>query len=354
MKNLKNALVNLSLLLGSVILTLLAMEGVFRLLDVRGTHAPRIYSWDHALVPKEERLPGVQIQFKPHVEMEMRYDSNPRGAFNEHNTLVFHTNNFGFRGPDFTEAKPPGTRRVILLGDSFTFAEGVNWEDSFPNRLAALLSPPDSTPTEVLPVATSAWNTLDEIHYLEHQGLKFQPDLVLVIFVANDAEYAGGMDLWENYWRRHESPLLRFSYLASSVYNVVQRRIDGRRYIDALVNYGLGFKPEWERCRDALLKGRDLAQGAGANYAVVIFPFMYDLSETHPFLAVYRMIEEHCEANNIPVWSLLPDFMGWDYSDLWVHPTDQHPNEIGHRIAAESLERFLREEQLLGPRRKSP
>ena len=32
---------------------------------------------------------------------------------------------------------------------------------------------------------------------------------------------------------------------------------------------------------------------------------------------------------------------------LWVHPTDHHPNEVGHRIAAEEIYRFLKQEGLL-------
>jgi hypothetical protein len=33
--------------------------------------------------------------------------------------------------------------------------------------------------------------------------------------------------------------------------------------------------------------------------------------------------------------------------ELTVHPTDAHPNEIAHRLAAEEIERFLETERLL-------
>jgi hypothetical protein len=32
---------------------------------------------------------------------------------------------------------------------------------------------------------------------------------------------------------------------------------------------------------------------------------------------------------------------------LWVHGTDQHPNDVGHRLMAEGIFWFLREQQLL-------
>jgi hypothetical protein len=32
---------------------------------------------------------------------------------------------------------------------------------------------------------------------------------------------------------------------------------------------------------------------------------------------------------------------------LWIHPTDHHPNGVAHRIAAEEIYRFLKQEHLL-------
>jgi hypothetical protein len=28
--------------------------------------------------------------------------------------------------------------------------------------------------------------------------------------------------------------------------------------------------------------------------------------------------------------------------DLWVHPSDHHPNEVAHRLAGEAIESFIR------------
>ena len=40
---------------------------------------------------------------------------------------------------------------------------------------------------------------------------------------------------------------------------------------------------------------------------------------------------------------LLPAFAGHDGPELWVHPTNQHPNEAGHAIAGRALFEFLDE-----------
>jgi hypothetical protein len=46
------------------------------------------------------------------------------------------------------------------------------------------------------------------------------------------------------------------------------------------------------------------------------------------------------------VLDLLPSFGEHEGPELWVHPSNQHPNEIGHQIAGEALWRFLVDEGL--------
>jgi len=47
------------------------------------------------------------------------------------------------------------------------------------------------------------------------------------------------------------------------------------------------------------------------------------------------------EANGIPSLSLLSAFEAENEVDLWISPTDQHPNEKGHAIAAEAIADLL-------------
>lgn len=92
----------------------------------------------------------------------------------------------------------------MLLGDSFTFGEGVRLEDTFAVRLEEKLQ--RSRPgAEVLNLGISSWNTQDELIYLNRAGLDFDPDLVLAVFVLNDAAYSGGLDIWEDFRARYEA-----------------------------------------------------------------------------------------------------------------------------------------------------
>jgi hypothetical protein len=59
------------------------------------------------------------------------------------------------------------------------------------------------------------------------------------------------------------------------------------------------------------------------------------------------MVAQFCVWNGIRTLDLFDAFEGRPYAELWVHPSDQHPNEDGHRISAVALADFVREEQLL-------
>ena len=334
-------------MLGALLLVGFLFEGVFRLLDLRGFHENRTRNWDHALVPKHQGIADLSLQFKPNSRFYLRYDSNPRGYFDAASGLSYRINEHGFRGADFAAQKPEGTFRVMLLGDSFTFGEGVRLEDTFAVQLEGKLR--EARPeVEVLNLGVSSWNTQDEYIYLNRVGYKFDPDLVVVVFVLNDAAYAGGLDLWENFRERYEAfGLLKRSYLASYVYAVVAREIYGRRYVESLVGSALDEPTLWKIALGMLSRMDGISQKLGARFAVVIFPFMYQLDDRYPFTPLHDLVRQHCEAEGIPVLDLLDVFRGQDYLDLWVHPSDQHPNEIGHAIAAGAMADFVRAEHLL-------
>jgi hypothetical protein len=335
----------------STVLALGAAELLFRALDWRGYHEPRTREWQHALVPKSERLPGVGVQFAPSSHFEIAYDSNPRGYFDSEGPpygLTYRINAHGFRGPETALTKPAGVWRVALIGDSFAFGEGVRFPDTMGERLESQLSAAADGAVEVLNLAVSGANSGAELSYLRHRGLAFEPDLVLWVYVLNDAG-AGGLNLWEDFTQQYEARWLKGSYLVSHLYARIGRQILGRRYIEQLVDRSKGQRKKWQRSLDALSEAREVATAAGADFAVAIFPFMHRLDASHPFLDFHRLVSNHCSANGIPVLDLFDAFAGRNDTDLWVHPSDQHPNEAAHAIAADAIFGFLRAQGLAPP-----
>jgi lysophospholipase L1-like esterase len=338
----------------SLLLLLALLEAGFRLFDVRGHFADRTRGYESVFLPEEERLDGLARQFRPDSEFELRYDSDPRGYFDASGGLRYRINRHGFRGPDWSERKQPGTLRLMLLGDSFTFGEGVRWEDTFGERLEGLLSERLDRPVEVLNVATGGWDTHDEISYLGQRGRAFEPDAILIVYVLNDAGYPVGVDLWEGFRSAYEPEgWLKRSYLLSFAFTRIAREIRGRRYVESMVASSRTRSQSWDLSFALLSQGRLIAEQIGAGYGVVLFPFLYRLDADHPFRPLHELVGRACASSGIPFNDLLDAFEGRSYAELWVHPSDQHPNDEGHRIAAEAIARFVLAEDLLPrPRRE--
>ena len=106
----------------SLIATLLFFELAFRALDYRGFHAERIVEFGDSRLEKNERIEGVNLQYRPNSSFRFVYDSNPRGYFDADGSLTIELNKWGLRGRDFEVPKPEGTTRVMLMSPSASSA----------------------------------------------------------------------------------------------------------------------------------------------------------------------------------------------------------------------------------------
>jgi lysophospholipase L1-like esterase len=104
-------------------------------------------------------------------------------------------NSLGFRDREFEISKPPGTFRIVCVGDSWTFGANVNQKEAYPQRLAGLLE--RSYPGagfEVLNLGTMAYSSRQGLELMRLRVLELYPDLVLIGFGMNDASVAGYRD----------------------------------------------------------------------------------------------------------------------------------------------------------------
>jgi hypothetical protein len=102
-------------------------------------------------------------------------------------------NALGFRDArEYVLDKPPGTFRILVLGDSVTFGHGAVYEATYPYLLEQRLRAwrPDVA-WQVWNLAVPGYNTSQELAYLERVGPRFRPDLVIVGFFENDLQDQG-------------------------------------------------------------------------------------------------------------------------------------------------------------------
>jgi hypothetical protein len=247
------------------------------------------------------------------------------------------TNSHGWRDAETSYEKPAGIRRIVALGDSFTFGVGVDDAERYTEVLESMTGG-----LEVLNLGMNAVGTDQELLYLETEGVRYSPDIVLcALFEGNDftdVSYDRNSFWPKPYFRLEEDRLVEVpparswdvrlrmcGYLGEALYRVVQRWTAYRV-----------VAPEWKD-RDtlpllvALLTRMNAdAEKAGAHFAVFLIR-----SNDRPGAA------DSLAAALAPTGITVLD-PGPRLDDPSLHiPEDGHWNAAGHRATAEFLaERF--------------
>ena len=295
-------------------------------------------------------------EYVPGATFKVVFDTNPRGYFDEDNGVVMQVNELGLRGPSVSPDKPHGVTRILGLGDSFTFGSGVRDADTFLRRLELALNRSPGRPGdgyEVLNAGVQGYSTRDEVLYLEQRWLALQPDLVLIVFYVNDAySDAALLNMGEELGiYRQPTGLARQSRLLDLVQHRLQVRRIGReteRYYNRAYFSDPGGalqgaeRGDWDASRRALRRAVRLARERDVGLGLVLFPELHRLRGDYPFEAIHALVLQTCEELGLPALDLMETFRGRDERQLWVHPSDHHPNEIAHGISAGPLEEFVR------------
>ena len=132
--------------------------------------------------PLPERLPIMQMQANPDRGWMMVPGAN-------HYTYqhLVRVNSLGLRGRELGE-KRPGTLRVLALGDSLTYGQGVADDDTLPAYLEVFLNEldPEGRTWEVVNAGHRAYDTRQEVALLAELGWRIEPDVVVVFWYWND------------------------------------------------------------------------------------------------------------------------------------------------------------------------
>src|SRR5262245_4209647 len=129
---------------------------------------------------------------------------NRPGLFLDHRTNEFRARYFinqaGFRVSrsdlKYTKAHPPDTYRIMLLGPSFAFGWGVEYEQSFAGVLEKLLQDrgfAGGKKIEIINAGIPAMPVAPQLVWLEHVGVTYTPDLVIQ-FVYGSMAISGSVE----------------------------------------------------------------------------------------------------------------------------------------------------------------
>lgn len=328
-------------------------------------------------------------------------------------TVRLDFNPMGLRDPRQSYAKPPGTFRVLALGDSYVEGAQVQAHETMAARLEALLTETTGRPVEVINGGVFGYGTTQEYLLLDEIGVHFQPDLVVLFFChCNDVPNNNyRLELIDGDLKRALKPYFdladdtaelrlipppapssRTSLRErlrdySLLYNVIETGVvyklelanpqEAYNGVDGLIDPIRGkydAKPtgEWDRAwritDRSLERVRDRAAQAGVPLAIVSIPDWHmvdrgywrrsddskrlvDSGKGGPTAPV-NLLRAIARRINVPMLDLLPVFqprVDADGLGRYYLEGDYHWTVAGNQVAAESVAAFLAERGLISP-----
>ena len=212
-------------------------------------------------------------------------------------------NHDGLRDRRHPLEKPEGVRRVVVLGDSVTLGDGIRPYEAFPQVLEARLRA-EGQRIEVLNVALWGWSTRQERIAYARIARKYRPDDVVLAVCLNDIP-----ELQNNLSRppRLLAVLHERSALVRRLVNAQGREISR---VEELF-----LDRESPRVREAMARFfaevrtlRSEVEADGARFAMIVFPFRFQLEAGAPAASVQQEIMSFCRAQGLPCLDLLPAF----------------------------------------------
>jgi lysophospholipase L1-like esterase len=250
-------------------------------------------------------------------------------------------NSLGFRE---REIPPKSARyRIAVVGDSFTWGQGIERDERFSNRLEQSLG----DGYEVLNFAIPGDNMPEHLVRLA-PALSVSPDFVLLQIYINDFETP-------EMTRPRPYPLLPGSLAislegSSVLYGLMQNQWTwvqetlgiSESYVHYLDrNLRDPTAPNARKAYGQLHEFFARARAASVPAGAVLFPATDALGPngtTYPFGYLHDGVQQTCSEEKVRCVDLLALFSTFsDPRAAWVSPFDAHPNAMANRRAAEEI-----------------
>lgn len=325
------------IVLTALVLAILAVEVLTRVIDPFGV--------SHFINMKRYRSELCQ----PRLDSDRLFDHHP----NQHMELdgwEIWTDSRGLRGPERAMPKPEGTKRMLFVGDSVTFGWGVDREDTFVYMVEQELNRKPGATWETVNAGHLFHDSTQERAVVEEVGFDYEPDVVFLVFVANDTHPTAQMlkpaterpvkfteeDKQEiesrqatlNLLNKIQGPLPYTHRLLSFIYtnyrNASFKETPGNEERDPFMldRAGIDMDLGWELSRKAMVRLNELVTATGAKFVVL------DITKN-------PKVEVFCEEQAIPYARIT--HAEDEMEDIRNSLSDPHANRKGHRQYADKI-----------------
>ncbi len=293
--------------------------------------------WQHA--QRESRIlrrdPTRELCTEPDPDLLYRYAPGRCG-----------NNARGYRDAEHALAKQPGVFRFAVIGDSVAAGDSVAVEERFDRVLEQKLAR-SGVRAEAVNLARSGYSTSQELLVLEREAYAYHPDVVVWSYVLNDPADPVYHNANGRLGRFFVRPRCHVCHGLARLRFKLRERVAARgcpKEFHALLHCAYADRVAADLARIAALS-REHATPA----LLVIHPvFERDREFADAALApVHAALAREARGAGLFVVDLLADYARYARAELqqaegnWFDPW--HPNARGHAVAAEAIERALRE-----------
>jgi len=299
--------------------------------------------------------------FQKTYNQTLPYILNPNTT-KVHQEIPYSTNSYGFRDREYTIEK--NTPRIIFLGDSFTFGYGLSSEQTFVKILENLLTNNYTNNNwEVMNFGISGYNTKWEVGLLEENGLKFSPDIVILMYYINDPDDDvenvslgnNGMKITLKISNYFEGKLFNQTEKSEVEEFLIQQGIFNK--FKSLKNTVCGYDYHcqihyipifWNGVKDSFEKLDLLSKKYNFTVIVAILPNLnYLPMENYQFKEIHSLVSEEVKKHNFYVLDFLPILSKYPVKKLKLSDLDAHTSYYANQIIAITLKNYLQEENLM-------
>lgn len=263
-------------------------------------------------------------------------------------------NSLGFRDIEHTIKKPEGIYRILGLGDSFTYGVGVKFEETYLYKLEKLLNNRQGIHPRIEIIKMGIPRFFPEVErlVLQHYGLQFQPDLILVGFLPNDitdtymgigaisvakngylktteAEKLGEVGTWL-YVNSHLFRRVLSSYVSNAIKNKYPI------YWDDIYKPNGYHEKDWRKLELEYKKMIELASQINAKIGFIYIPQKGPWDDAHSYPS--RRLYKYSKDNGVTFIDNLPAIKNASIKgEELYYDKDGHCNSEGHRVIAETV-----------------
>jgi len=266
----------------------------------------------------------------------------------------FNTNSLGFRGTEVSLAKDPDTFRILMLGDSITFAGEVNSHETFSYMLEQMLnSTHEDKSFEVLNFGVIGYNTRQEVATFIEVGLAYAPDVVLLNICLNDSDppksvVTAGLKNVASITKASDINLRTivdssylFTFVKSKTITLLKKN---ENIIRTLNSPSLFIDPRvkeaaWRDMKDEIERLRKISQSNGILFGAVIYPYSSQIGLTDDERIPQRDLKDFFESSDVPVLDPLKSYQEAEH-DMFADNV-LHLSAYGHEKIAAAIYDFF-------------